>query len=71
MKIPNRRELQQIVINYSRDTDFEELEKFYKKCFLEPCSYLVMDTILPSGNLFTFSKTYVGISIVSNHDNQG
>ena len=71
MKIPNRRELQQTVINYSRDTDFEELEKFYKKCSPEPYSYLVIDTILPSDSLFTFSKKYVGTSIVSNHDNQG
>ena len=32
MKIPNKRELQQIALNHSSDTDFKDFIKIYKKC---------------------------------------
>ena len=32
MKIPNKRELQQIVYNHSSDIDFTDFMKIYKKC---------------------------------------
>ena len=32
MKIPNKRELQQIALNHSSDIDFKDFMKFYKKC---------------------------------------
>ena len=34
MKIPNKRELQQIAINHSSDIDFKNFMKIYKKCVL-------------------------------------
>ena len=46
MKIPNRRELQQIALNHSSDIDFKNLIKIYKKCTAEPYSFLVNDTTL-------------------------
>ena len=32
MKIPNRRDLQQIAINHSSNVDFKDFPRFYKKC---------------------------------------
>ena len=48
MKIPNKRDLQQIPINHSSDADFKDFMKIYKKCTAEPYSFLVNDTTLPS-----------------------
>ena len=39
MKIPNRRELQQITLNHSSDIDFKDFIKIYKKCTAEPYSF--------------------------------
>ena len=46
MKIPNKRELQQTVLNHSSDIDFKDFIKIYKKCTAEPYSFLVNDTTL-------------------------
>ena len=35
MKIPNKRELQQIALNHSSDIDFKDFVKIYKKCTAE------------------------------------
>ena len=56
MKIPNKRELQQIVLNHSSDIDFKDFMKIYKKYTNEPYSFLVNDTILPSDDLLRFRK---------------
>ena len=39
MKIPNKRELQQIALNHSSDIDFKDFIKFFKKCTAEPYSF--------------------------------
>ena len=36
MKIPNKKELQQIALNHSSDTNFKDFMKIYKKCTAEP-----------------------------------
>ena len=51
MKIPNKRELQQIAINHSSDVSFKDFMKIYKKRTVEPYSVLVNDTFLPSAKL--------------------
>ena len=56
LKITNKRELQQIVLNYSSDTDFKDFMKIYKKCTAEAYSFLINDTILPSDNPLRFGK---------------
>ena len=56
MKIPNKRELQQIALNRLSDTDFKDFRKIYKKCTAEPYSFLVNDTTLPSDNPLRFRK---------------
>ena len=44
MKIPNKRELQQIALNHSSDIDFKDFMKIYKKCTAEPYSFFVNNT---------------------------
>ena len=44
MKIPNKRELQQIALNISSDIDFKDFMNIYKKCTTEPYSFLANDT---------------------------
>ena len=56
MKIRNKRELQQIALNHSSDTDFKDFIKIYKTCISEPYSFLVNDTKLSSDNSLTFRK---------------
>ena len=56
MKIPNKRELQQIALNHSSGIDFKDFMKIYKKCTAEVCSFLVNDTTLSSDNPLRFRK---------------
>ena len=56
MKIPNKRELQQITFNHSSDFDFQDFMNLYKKCTAKPYSFLVINTTLPSGNSLHFRK---------------
>ena len=60
LKIPNKRELQQIALNHSSDTDFKDFMKGYKKCTAKPYSFLVNDTTLPSDNPLRFRKNLLG-----------
>ena len=50
MKIPNKRELQQITFNHSSNIDFRDFMNFYKNCTAKPYSFLVIDTTLQSDN---------------------
>ena len=56
MKIPSKRELQQIALNHSPDIDFKDFMKIYKKCTAEPYSFLVNDTTLSSDDLLSSRK---------------
>ena len=56
MKIPNKRELKQISINHSADVDFKDFINIYRKCTLEPYSFLAHDKTLPSDNPLRFRK---------------
>ena len=56
MKIPDKRDLQQIALNHSSDIDFKDFRKIYKKCTAEPYSFLVNDTTLPSDGPLRFRK---------------
>ena len=61
MKIPNKRELQQIVLNHSSDTNSKDFIKIYKNCTAEPCSFLVSDATLASDNPLRFRKDLFNI----------
>ena len=64
MKIPNKRELQQIAFNHSSDNGFHDFMNLYKKCSAKPYLFLVIDTTLASDNSSCFRK-----NIKTNHDN--
>ena len=48
MKINNRRELQNIVINHSADIDNKGFMKIYIECTKEPFNFLTIETTLPA-----------------------
>ena len=56
MKIPNKRELQEIAINLSSDINTKDFFKIYRKCTDKLYSFLVIDTTLPSINSLRFRK---------------
>ena len=56
MKIPNKRDLQQITFNHSSDVDFQEFMNLYKKCTEKLNSVLVIDTTLASDKSWHFRK---------------
>ena len=58
MKIPNKRELQQIALNYSSDINFKDFIKIYKKLTTKPYSFLVNDTTSSSDNLLRFRNIF-------------
>ena len=62
MKIPNKRELQQIALNHLSDINSEDFIKIYKKWTAEPYSFLVNDAMLPSDHLLRFRKNLFSIS---------
>ena len=56
MKIPNKRELQQIAFNHPSDIAFQDFMNFYKNSTVEPYSFLVIDTTFASDNSSRFRK---------------
>ena len=54
IKIPNKRELQQIISNLSFNIEFKDFIKLYKDYTKEPFSFLVNDTTLSSNNTLKF-----------------
>ena len=56
MKINNKRELQNIAIDHSTDTDYKDFIKIYRECVKEPYNFLTIDTTLPSTNTLRFRK---------------
>ena len=61
MKIPNKRELQQIALNHSSDINSKDFIKIYKKCTAEPYSFLVNDAMLASDKPLRFRKNIFNI----------
>ena len=66
MKIPNKRETQQIALNHSSDIDFQDLLNLYKMSTAKPYYFLVIDSTLASDNPSRFRKN---ILERINHDN--
>ena len=56
MKIPYKRELQQIAFNHSSDIDFKDFMNLYKKCTEKPYYFVVIDATLASDNPSSFRK---------------
>ena len=58
MKIPNRRELQQIAIDHSTDIDYKDFLKIYRNCTKEPYSFLTINTTVPAIGPMKFRKNF-------------
>ena len=56
MKINNRIEFKNIAINHSADIDYNDFNKIYRECTIEPYSFLTVDTTLPASNPLRFRK---------------
>ena len=56
MKIHNKKELQNIVINHSADIDYKDFMKIYRECTKEPYSFLIIDTTIPASDPLRFRK---------------
>ena len=56
MKIPNKRELQQITLKHLSDIDFKDFVNIYKRCTAKPYSFLVNDSTIASDNPLRFRK---------------
>ena len=50
MKIPNKKELQQIASSHLSDVNFKDFMKLYKGYTKDPGSFLVNDTTMSSDN---------------------
>ena len=61
MKIPNKRELQQIALNNSSGISSKNFIKIYKKYTVEPYSLLVNDATLAPDNPLRFRKNLFNI----------
>ena len=57
MKIPNKKDLQQIASNHSCDIDFEDFMKIFKDYTKEPFLFSVGDTTLSPDNPLRFRKS--------------
>ena len=67
MKINNKRELQNIVINHSVDIDYQDFIKIYRECTKEPYNFLTKDTKLPASDTLRFRTNLFG-SYKNNHN---
>ena len=64
MKIPNKREPQQIALNHSSGIDFKDFMKIYKKFTAKPYSLPVIDITLSSGNPLRFKKYLLELVLI-------
>ena len=67
VKIPNKRELQQVAFNHSSNIDFQDFMNLYKKCIPKLYLPLVIDTTLAS--YITFQKKTFRKNIKNSHNN--
>ena len=56
MKIPNKRDIQQIAMSHSFDIDFKDFIMIYKKSNDKPYSFLVDDTMPAPDHPLRFRK---------------
>ena len=59
VKINNKRELQNFLINHSADIDYKDFVKVYRECTKKPYSFLTIDSMLPVNEPLRFRKKFV------------
>ena len=57
MKIPNKRDLQQIAFNHSSDIGFKDFINLYKECAAKSYSFPVINATLASDSTLLFTKS--------------
>ena len=67
MKIPRKRDIQQIKFNHSSDIDFDDFMNLYKKFIAKTYSFLFIVTTLASGNSLCQNESFRK-NIKTNHD---
>ena len=58
IKIHDRGELQDTVIDHSADIDYKDFLKIYRNCTKEPYSFFTIDTTLPADDPMRFRKNF-------------
>ena len=58
MKIPKKRELQQIAFNHSSGIDFKDFMNLYKKCNAKEYYFIVIDATLASDKTLRSRKNF-------------
>ena len=58
IKIHDRGELQDTVIDHSADIDYKDFLKIYRNCTKEPYSFFTIDTTLPADDPIRFRKNF-------------
>ena len=58
MKIPNKRELQQLSFNHASHIEFQDFMKLYKKCTAKHYCFLVIDTTVGSDNSYVLERIF-------------
>ena len=66
MKIPNKREPQQIAINYLSVIGFKGFMKIYKKCIAKLYTFLANDTTFLSDNVVCFIQNLLEKDLIRN-----
>ena len=61
IKINNKRELQNIVINHCADIDYKDFMKIYREYSKEPYSFIIINTTLPASDPLRFRKDSVPV----------
>ena len=56
MKIPIKKELEQIAYSHSSDNDCKDFMNLFKKCTAKPYSFVVIDYTLASDHSLRFRK---------------
>ena len=70
MKLPSKRELQQVAFNHSFDIAFEKFMNFYKKYAAKPYSFLAIHYYFFIRQSFTFQEESFKKNIKTNHDRE-
>ena len=58
MKIPNKKERQEVASTHSSDIDFKDFIKFYRKCTAEAYYFSPIDATLLSANPLRFRNIF-------------
>ena len=61
MKIPNKRELEQIAFNHSSNIDYSDFVNLLQKIYCKTIFFLVIDATFPSDNPLRFRKSLLEV----------